>query len=69
MINFTRLNNRRGKAFDFTVTTENGTMIQLIGLDIETVDMTGNIVQLTGTIADSKIIKWGDDNVLRPANK
>ena len=69
MINFTRLNNRRGKAFDFTITTENGTMVQLMGLDIETVDIIENKVQLTGTIADSKIIKWGDDNVLRPANK
>ena len=69
MINFTRLNNRRGKPFDFTITTENGTMIQLMGLDIETVDRIENRVQLTGTIADSKIIKWGEDNVLRPANK
>ena len=69
MINFTRLNNRRGKAFDFTITTENGTMVQLIGLDIETVDMMGDRVQLTGTIADSKVIKWGDDSVLRPADE
>lgn len=67
-----RLNNRKGKPIDFTITTQNGVIIQLLDLQVETVDldMVGNNVQLTGKFGDTKIVNCGGvDDVLHPTDK